>query len=380
MPLQSPPAFLNQGEMSCRSGRLGAFRCVRVPTAHTYGNGFKMRINVVAWLILLFLSFVASVALYGIAVAPYRPPWNNPIAAAPIRVNDENGQDVGTQRDALRILVNDPRVEVRSKYHFNLFREGGELTLWADITFFNVQDPATFRWALVGTGSMRFEANVIPLPGVDLEEEYDHLPEFVDAYQYASPESWLPANIQSCDSRFESTGPVSAIFGGNRWSQYVTTNGYIPLAMNNATFNVKFPEIVADTSLIGETWEFGLIGDTSASVDFGTLHVEVDDCVSIGETDLTSPERMPQMEISLRPSAGAPEGAKLVSATPPGPLSSESGVWQPEGAVQIKAEYESDKMVKVRDALIFAAGIMGGIFASLLTVGLSVQGGVGRGR
>lgn len=125
------------------------------------------------------VCLLISAGLYASATANYPPPWNNPRAEAPLP----------SRSSALRVLTNEPGAEVKIRVRFNLFR-AETMTGFTEITFLNVRDRVNFRWALIGTGSMRFRARMIPVTNGNPQATFDALPDFQDAYVDTAPTSW----------------------------------------------------------------------------------------------------------------------------------------------------------------------------------------------
>lgn len=308
-----------------------------------------------AWLLSLVVSLGLSVGLYLAAVLSYSPPWNNPTA-------DET---MGAPRSALRVLVNDPAVEVRAKFVFNQFPEPDALSTWAEVTFFNITDPGKFQWVLVGTGRMRFESWSFPVTNGDVRGTYDALPPFVNAFVQTEPSTWTPPEVTSCDSRYESPGAVSVIEGGTGFARHVATDGWQVVAADGVSMKLAFPEIVARTDLTSAEWTIGQIGDTTAHMGMGKFDITVPDCVAVSGTEYRPPAAPPALTVEVNPGSKA-RGYKLADSIPPVPASTGVASWDSTEPVTVSARFESARMVKVRDSLLFAAGIVGGIFASLL--------------
>ncbi|RFZ34007.1 hypothetical protein DAVIS_04836 [Mycobacterium marinum] len=314
------------------------------------------------WFCCLIGTLLAALGLYGAAVIPYHPPWNDP----------EGAPAMNAPTTALRVLVNQPEAAVRASFAFNQFPEPDALTAWADITFLNVPDPPTFRWALVGTGRMRFESKAVVVPaGAAVPDHFAALPPFQDAYKLVAPQSWSPTDASSCDPRFATLGASSVIYGGLSYGTQLETHGWFQIAAQNLSAKLVFPEVVADTDLTSVKWTIGTIGDTSRTADVGTLQISVGDCVAVLGEELRPPKQPIDMDVKLAPGSKA-KGYKLVEATPASTDSLDEANWRTSEPLSVSATFQSEKMVKWRDALIWSAGIVGGIFASLLLVGVTV--------
>lgn len=314
------------------------------------------------------VCLLLSAGLYASATANYPPPWNNPRAEAPLP----------SRSSALRVLTNEPGAEVKIRIRFNLFR-AETMTGFTEITFLNVRDRANFRWALIGTGSMRFRARMIPVTNGNPQATFDALPDFQDAYVDTAPTSWTPADIRDCPRDAElnkkiglkDLGAVSAIFGGLGQARLVASNGWDSTVADGVTIQLIFLEVVPETTLIASTWRTGRIGDQAIDFSTGTLNFHRSECLSVYGQELRSTDKKPSITATLY----SKEASKQIAIADPPSNSNVHGDWSRSEPFTIMARFEDQKWKSIRDAMIFLAGVIGGLFAGLLVAGFQAREG-----
>ncbi|MEV6557527.1 hypothetical protein AB0M22_17545 [Nocardia sp. NPDC051756] len=326
-----------------------------------YGNRRRF-----SYFLASLMCLAVSAGVYSAAVLNYPPPWNNPKPEGSLT----------SRSSALRVLVNQPQAQVQMGLKFNMFKADA-MTAFTEVTFFNIPDPEKFRWALIGTGAMRFRAKMIPVPDGNPQATYDKLEAFTDAYVDTAPASWTPADVSSCPSEADldkkinrpPLGAVSAVAGGLSWSTLVDSDGWSPIVANNLTVQLIFPEVVPETTLTSSTWTTGRIGDEAVDFSQGGLHFYRPECVAMYGFELKSPEKRVNLSATFYDTTGSKE---LANADPPS-NSNVHGEWSRDEPFIIVARFEDSKWKSIRDAMIFFAGVIGGLFASMLVGGIQAR-------
>lgn len=313
----------------------------------------------------MVITFLSSAALFGIAVFPYSPWWNDPTPEP----------SIDTSQQGLNLLTNDPHAEFKIHYKFNSSSNpDGALTAVAFIDFMNIGNEESFRWALVGSGKMRFQARLLEVEDGDIAKAEENLPEWGEPgfgeFPLISPQKWTPRYAQDCTPG--QVGPLegtSILFGNNQQVNLLESSGKKRFASGHLAIILRFPEIVATTSFTGEEWEIGPINDSRKSVHLGSREFHFDDCITImGEKYKPTISNKYPVTADLYPSklTSYVKDAHLVASVPPSTPFDNKGSWTSLESLTIHASFESATMLRIKETLIFLAAILGGIGASLL--------------
>ncbi|MGB3441104.1 MAG: hypothetical protein WBA97_20335 [Actinophytocola sp.] len=279
-----------------------------------------------------------------------------------------NDKDHAPALSSLTLYTNNPKAVVSAILGFGRDNEG-DVTANLLLNLAASEDPAGFRWALVGRDDLVFNAEMETLnddgsigePGQLVERELKEVP---------------PAKLsRSCETGTMASNDETIIVGGLGGARLVGTNGVESVDPGSMVTILHFPRLQPMRSGEEYSLSLGYVGapDDGDPAQLGPLLLErVPTCIDLGGSDdVGNAGRLTTQKVNWSINIPPEDPSDTLISANPAPDHSRAASWEFTDGIQPEAVFSDNGLKQVHQAALFFGGLLAGVGTNYLVQGLT---------
>lgn len=244
----------------------------------------------------------------------------------------------------------------------------GSLTGIVDInlsTFDSKTDASNYRWALVGTGSLRFEAAL---------QTKNAARQLLPNFTAPPPEAWT-SSCKGTDKAQHTSNKQTILVGGLANGFLLGTNKYDELTVGSFIARLRFPRLHEAENVNDYSLRMGAVGQPTADDDVRIGYASFGiypSCLNFGTgQDVGHAGEMTASPVAWHMVVGSKaEGDALKSAEPQS-TGATTADWKFTHLIHPQVTHTSQSLERTSQGILFAAGILAGLATAVLLQGLT---------